>query len=219
MNFFNRLTDIVTSNINSILDGSEDPRAAINQIVSEMEQGVGAAHRSATSARTKAAQLRCEVGLYQRKIDFWNAKARESVACDRDDLARRALVRRRELEDVAGALRDELRTADDHAEHLKTTLRALEARLIEARRRQNQPATEDVSREPRDAASQADQEDDSSRIDRLEREIAQAEAELFSVSEEADALCSPFDATGEDLADVEADLAALKREQPGRPST
>ena len=48
MSYFSRLTDIVTCNLTEILSSSDDPIAAIAQVISEMEEGLGGCERCVT---------------------------------------------------------------------------------------------------------------------------------------------------------------------------
>lgn len=214
MSFFSRLSDIVTSNINTFLETAENPEATINQIVAEMEKGVEAARRSAAAALTRAKRLKSELDQSQAKMAFWKEKAREAVELARDDLARRALSRRREIADLAGALEDQVEAAIEQAEHLKITLRALEARLAEAIRQREAYRTGGAPPAPKPTAEPSDDLQD--RIDRLEREIEAAEAEVVSGSDEPtdDQWLGELD----DREDLEHELAALKSELTAKSS-
>lgn len=135
MAFFSRLTDIVTCNLTEILTQAEDPRATLEQIIHEMEQGIAGAQRSMKTASDNEARLLREIDEQRRQIDYWIAQAREHVAANQEQLARLDLLRKHEVENLIAGLEMQHRAAAATREHLTTTFRALEARLADARRR------------------------------------------------------------------------------------
>lgn len=70
------------------------------------------------------------------EAERWQNKAREALAAGREDLARRALRRKREHEDLVRGLETQHAAAGQTCTNVRTSLRALEARLAEARRKQ-----------------------------------------------------------------------------------
>lgn len=138
MAFFSRLTEIVTCNLTALLDRQEDPVAALHEIVSEMREGVEGATRSVRTAESNVERLEGEVAGLRRQIDHWTEEARKTLEGGNEDAARDALVRRRECHAVVDGLEQELQSAIATRDHLRTTLRALEARLADAERKQQE---------------------------------------------------------------------------------
>ena len=136
MTYFSRLTEIVTCNLNSLLAESEDQALAIREIIQEMEEGVGGARRSCQTAASNEHRLTTEMDAHRTQIAFWTAKAREELGKQNEELAREALLRKREIEDLVAALQQQQAAASATREQLQTTLRALEARLADARRKE-----------------------------------------------------------------------------------
>ncbi len=134
MSFFSRLTDIVTCNVNELIRQSADPRAAAQQILRELEEGVAGARRSARTAAAAAGRCDCEIQQNQSQIVYWNAQAKSDLAEGNEAGARLSLMRKKEVEDLVNALQREQEAARSTHEHLQTVLRAVEARLAEARR-------------------------------------------------------------------------------------
>jgi phage shock protein A len=133
--FFSRLTDIVTCNLTDLLRGETDPAQALRRIIAEMDEGLTGARRSVSTAAASADRLQSEIQQQRSRIDHWMDKARSELAGGREDQARLAIVRKQELEDVVAGLEQQFTAAVATREHLQTTLRALEARLYEARRK------------------------------------------------------------------------------------
>ena len=69
-------------------------------------------------------------------MEHWKSKARQALTADREDLARRALARKMEHEDLVQSLEQQHLEAIQTCHNVRTSLHALEARLAEARRKQ-----------------------------------------------------------------------------------
>jgi len=136
MSFFSRLSDIVSFKLDDLIAEQVDPVAAMARIVSEIEEGLAGAKRSVTAAGASEVRLTAELEERRKQAAWWGNKAREELAGDHDEAARQALMRKRETEDLAAGLEQQLAAATSTREHLSTTMRAIEARLAEARRRQ-----------------------------------------------------------------------------------
>lgn len=174
MSYFSRLTDIVTCNLTEILAQESDPQAAIQSIVKEMEDGLAGANRSVNTANGSVAKLNREIGEHQTQADNWMELAKAELQKGNEAGARTALMRKQEIEDVVAGLEQQHAAAIATRDHLQTMLRALEARLTEARRKLRQleqglaeePQSTNLN-EPEDDFSEAD----GSRADQVEAEL------------------------------------------------
>ena len=135
MPYFSRLTEIVTCNLTSLLDGAVDRDAALEEIIREMQEGISGAQRSVRTAGNNVAKVECEISEQLIQTGEWMSKARQALENDREDLARQALSRKKEVENLIAGLEQQLHAAVSTRDHLKTTLHALEARLSDAQRR------------------------------------------------------------------------------------
>ena len=136
MSFFSRTSDIISRNLSDLLANEPDKVRAIQQIVLEMEQGLAGVRRSAQTAEGNQQRIAGELIEHRGQVTFWASRAREELSAGREDEARAALLRKKELEDLIGGLQQEHTVAKATRDQLQTTLRAVEARLAEARRMQ-----------------------------------------------------------------------------------
>src|SRR5260370_12345556 len=92
MGIFSRLTDIVNSNINAILDRAQDPEKIIRLIIQEMEDTLVEVRSGAvrTIAEQKESERRREA--LRREHDDWQRRAEFALTKDREDLAKGALL-------------------------------------------------------------------------------------------------------------------------------
>jgi phage shock protein A len=136
MGIFARLSDIITSNINALLDRAENPEWMIAQIIREMEEGLASAKRYAATAIAAERRIGRELEQNRLQAEHWKSKARQALTAEREDLARRALVRKMEHEDLVRSLESQHAQALQTCQNVRSALHALEARLAEARRKQ-----------------------------------------------------------------------------------
>lgn len=152
MTYFSRLTDIVTCNLTKLLAEADDPAAALVEIIAEMDAGMAGARRSMLTAQGNEDRIRGEVQEHSSQVTHWAARAKQHLIAGAEDQARLALVRKREVEDLVAGLEQQLQAAVQTREHLTTTFGAMEARLAEARRRQQTGTeTEDMTTAAGDA--------------------------------------------------------------------
>jgi len=92
MGIFSRLTDIVNSNINSILDRAQDPEKIIRLIIQEMEDTLVDVRSGAvlTIAEQKESERRLQA--LRREHDDWQRRAEFALTKNREDLAKGALL-------------------------------------------------------------------------------------------------------------------------------
>jgi phage shock protein A len=218
MGFFSRISDIISANLNDLLERMEDPVKMMKQLVREMEQAVEATRGELLQAVTNERRIDKEIAEYQRRISEWRARAVEAIRKDRDDLARKALELKKESQAVLAALESELPNARASSAAIRTQLRGLQAKLTEAKRRQTILTTRrKVARVRRksiaatfDARSKPEA---SSEWERMEEKFARFEAEVEAMtdivdSEAADQELSEWPVANE----ISAELAALKKE-------
>ena len=105
MGVFSRISDIVNSNLNSILDKAQDPEKIIRLIIQEMEDTLVEVRTSAVKSIAEQKQLERKIaGLLADQAD-WQAKAELALGKDREDLAKAALQVKTRLSQEEDALR------------------------------------------------------------------------------------------------------------------
>ena len=136
MGIFSRMTDIINSNINSMLDQAEDPQKMIRLIIQEMEDTLVEVRSSSARvlAERKTAARRLE--QVQAEASAWEDKARLAISKGREDLARAALQEKQAIEEEVSLVEAELQATDEHITQLNEEVSQLQQKLTDARAKQ-----------------------------------------------------------------------------------
>lgn len=132
-NLFKRISDVLTANLNDLVDRVEDPERMIKQLIREMEENVSSARESVIDAMASEKQLAKELDSQRRQADDWHNRARRALETGNETLAREALLRKKEHDGIVSGLQASWESARRTSERLKAQLRALEMKLEEAR--------------------------------------------------------------------------------------
>ena len=137
MSIFSRMTDIINSNLNALLDKAEDPEKMVRLIIQEMEETL-------VEVRTVSARTIADKKELVRRRDWlkeesteWERKAEVAIRKGRDDLARAALVERNKAAEAADNSSRELGLLDETLAKLSEDTAALQSKIKDAKTRQN----------------------------------------------------------------------------------
>ena len=221
MGFFNRISTIFKSNVNTALDQAEDPEKMLNQITSEMQQQLVEVKQQVANTIAQEKRLQKDYETEQEQAESWEQKATIALQRENEDLAREALARRNEHANIAAGYLEQWDKQKQAVVILKDNLRTLERKIEEAGRKKNLL----IARQKRAKAQKtihetmAGMKDNSAfaTFDRMEEKVGDMEARADAASEMSelsrDPLEEEFAALG--TGNVDDDLAALKAKMGG----
>ncbi len=125
-NIFKRVHDIVNANINELLDRIEDPERMIKQVIREMEDNITHRKEGVVDAIASEKQLLQELKHHRSQSEEWLQKAQLALEAEKEDLARAALARKKEIDNIIKDLEPAWEKAKETSEHLKKQLHQLE---------------------------------------------------------------------------------------------
>lgn len=135
MGVFSRFKDIISANINAMLEKAEDPEKLIKLMIQEMEDTLVDMKASCASAMAERARVVRVLRATRTRVAEWDQRARLAVDKGRDDLAREALVRKRYFEEEVGQRDSEVTEFDKLIEKHQADIEQLEEKLETARGR------------------------------------------------------------------------------------
>ena len=136
MGIFTRLTDIINSNVNVILDHAEEPEKIIRLVIREMEETLVEVRASAAKTIAERKEVRRTLDRIREAQTEWQRKAEVALTKGREDLSRGALIEKAKLVENADALEDELGTLEGAIANAESDIVKLEAKLKEAKAKQ-----------------------------------------------------------------------------------
>lgn len=137
MGIFQKLSMLIRSNINDAIAKAENPEKMLTQILDDMRSQLARAKQEVAVAIADERKLRSQVDDEQKQAADWEHRAVLAVREGRDDLAKQALIRQQEHAERATVLEATWRRQADETEKLKESLRQLNEKIEEAKRKRN----------------------------------------------------------------------------------
>ena len=221
MGIFSRFRDIIHSNINAMLDKAEEPEKLIRLMIQEMEETLVELKADCARTMAQAARIAREHDMLAAAAGRWGEKAELAVDKGREDMAREALLEKRDLEARASVVAGELAAVEGMIEACREDIATLEEKLASAKERQRTLLARHMRaagrKRMREDVSRADSSEALRRFEAFEARIDRLEAEAELAGDtasrrrpaEGDGLDARFDRLAADE-DVERELARIK---------
>lgn len=186
MGIFTRFRDIVSSNINSMLDKAEDPEKMIKLMIHEMEDTLIELKSSCAGVIAGRKKIERQFEAIKAKISLWSERAALAVEKGRDDLAREALMEKRRFSESAKALENDLANYKDLFGQYQQDIIMLEEKLKSAKEKKRiliqRHKRASGKKRAHEEIRRSDSADTMARFDKLESRIEQMEAEADLVN-------------------------------------
>ena len=218
MGILERMATVIKSNLNSLINKAEDPEKMLDQVMMQMREQLAEARREVAVTIADEKRLGTQLEAELEQVREWGQRAMLAVQKGDDELAREALRRKADHEQIAIGYKKQWDAQKASTENLKNALRALSQKIEEAARKKNLL----IARQKRAEAQKHIHEvmtglTDSSAFetfDRMAAKVDQLEAQAAAtveISQElsGEALEQRFKAL-EGAGDVDQELNALK---------
>ncbi|GAA0611125.1 PspA/IM30 family protein [Virgibacillus siamensis] len=214
--FFKRMSTVVSSELNAMLDKAEDPVKMLDQFMRDMAKDI----REVETAVAK--QIANEKKL-KRKLDDANAmvekrqkQAEQAIEAGNEDLARRALQDKNDHESTVTTLQESWERAKTDSESLRTKLDEMKKEYQEMELKKDSLKARAESAKTRTkinrTMSSIGNDESKQGFERMEEKVMQFEAEAETsedLSKESRTLDDEFEELNKKN-DVDDELAALK---------
>lgn len=219
MGIFSRFKDIVSSNINAMLDKAENPEKLIKQMIQEMEDTLVEIKASCAGVMANKASVSRALDRTSGQADGWETRATLAINKGRDDLAREALGEKRRYLAEVERLTAENNQFDEIVAQYKRDMQELESKLKIAREKHKTLIQRHAQAQQRHQAQttirKVTNSDAFTRFEALEGRIdrMEAEADLVNVKAKPNLEDEIASLTQDD--ELEEELAALKKSLKG----
>jgi len=220
MGIFTRFSDIIKANINDMLDKAEDPEIMIKQMIIEMQEALQDATSGVAESMANQKSLERQLANYKQQSAGWEQKAMAALKINNEELARKALAEKAEVDENVAQYEKLVNSATDTTSKLRAQLDQLRDKIEDAKAKEQlliaRSKTAKASKEVSEHLGSVNSSS-FSKFDEFEQKIekTEAEAELLSGddSESADTK-KQFDEL-EKNAKVDDELAKLKEKMKG----
>jgi len=217
MGIFSRVKDIVTANINALLDAAENPEQTLKLMIKEMEDTL--VDEKARAAQLLADQKKVEgnLNVARQLIEDWQQKAELAISKNRDDLARKALEEKKSFLTQIPTLEERKATLLAAVEKCGHDIANLEGRLSDSKVRYEilsaKAASQGLRRKMRSEGTAPVKSDAVSKFDQIEARMKKLESELDQGTPADRASVEEAFEKLEQQDDIEKELKALKKKQ------
>lgn len=222
MGIISRFKDIMSANINALLDKMEDPEKMVDQYLRNLESDLGKVKQETASVMADEQRAKRELDACNAQIDELQKYAEKAVVAGNDEDARKFLEQKQTLVTKQQALQQTYNLAADNADKMRQMHDKLvkDISALEAKRaaiKATVKAAKAQERINKVGSSVVGANNSMEAFNRMEAKAnkmldeANAMAELNSSAEEADinSLAAKYDEEPADTA-VDDELAALK---------
>jgi len=136
MGVFTRFRDIISSNINAMLDRAEDPEKLIRLMIREMEDTLVELKAACAGVMANRKKVQRQITAASSRETLREDRASLVVEKKRDDLAREALQEKRRFARMVESLETELNNHQTLIAQYQDDIRQLDEKLTKAREKQ-----------------------------------------------------------------------------------
>jgi len=214
MGMFSRMTDILKANVNDLIDKSEDPAKMMDQMIREMQENLREAKIEVAKAIADEKRMQQQLKQNQSQSKNWESKAMLALKKGDERLATEALKQKKTYEQLVTSIQPQWEQQNTLSSKLKDSLRALESKIDEARRKKEilvaRQKRAEAQKKIHNVMSGLNDRSAFATFDRMEQKVMEIEAQADAAVElETESLDDQFKAL-EAGSDVDDELAALK---------
>lgn len=187
MGIFQRIGDVLKSNINDLIDKAEDPEKMVKQIIIDMQQELNNSTQALGKAASSERLAKKQYDDAVRSASEWENRAKTALTAGDEELAKKALENKVKYDKDAAAYSEMYNTISQQTETIRTQVEVLKSKLEEAKSRQAMLiARSQLAETQKNLAKSSGSFNSSSTSDkfnRMEEKIIQKEAEAQAFAE------------------------------------
>lgn len=187
MGIFQRISDVLKSNINDLIDRAEDPEKMVKQIIIDMQQELNKSTQALGKAVSSEKLAKKQYDDASRSASEWENRAKTALAAGDENLAKKALENKVKADKDAAAYKEMYDTISQQTETIRTQVEVLKSKLEEAKSRQAMLIARSQMAETQKNLAKStggfDVSSASEKFNRMEEKVMQKEAEAQAFAE------------------------------------
>lgn len=212
MGIFSRMSNILKAKVNNTLDEMENPIELLDQKLRDMEEQFNKAKLNSAQILGNVHEIEKKLNLAKKESLDYEEKIRLALSKGNEDLAKKALARKVEIDKKVSSLQSSYESSKNQADTLKSNLRALEEEINKTRNYRDEAAARysnaEASQKVNEVLANVQTKNNSIQIDNIERKIQRKESLAQGLGELRD--LDNFDSEFDKLNDVDLNLELEK---------
>lgn len=212
MGIFSRMSNMLKAKVNTTLDDMENPVELLDQKLRDMDDQFSKAKLSSAQILGNVHEIEKKLTLAKKESEDYDQKVRLAMSKGNEELAKKALARKVEIDKKCISLQSSYDNAKVQADALKANLRALEEEITKTRNYRDEAAARysnaEASQKVNEVLANVKTKSNSIQIDSIERNIQRKEALAKGLGELRD--IDDFDSEFAKLDEVDLDLELEK---------
>lgn len=214
MGIFSRMSNMLKAKVNNTLDEMENPVELLDQKLRDMEEQLNKAKLGSAQILGNVHEIEKKMNLAKKEADDYEEKIKLALSKGNEELAKKALTRKVEVDKKYNSLKSSYEAAKVQADSLKQNLRSLEEEITKTRNYRDEAAARfanaEASQKVNEVLANVQTKNNSIQIDSIERKIQRKEALAKGLGElrEIDDFDSEFEKLNE--LDLDAELEKYK---------
>jgi len=133
MSILSRISDLISANVNAMLDKAEDPEKMANEYLRQLTNELYEVRTGVAAAMADETKLEQRRIASQAEVTQWESKAEAALRAGDEELARAALSRKVQAQKLAEQYLAQERAQEEQVNALQEALVQLETRIAEVR--------------------------------------------------------------------------------------
>jgi len=181
MNLFDRFGRLVKSNVNAALGAMEDPEKVLEQAVVDMSKDLVKVRQAYAEVTASSRRMTDQAEKAEAEAAKWYQRAQLAIEKGEDELAREALTRRQQQQEMADSLKQQVEGQQGSLTSLYDSMQELESKMAEAKAKKDQiiarARTAKAATKVNDMLAGVGTGSSTAAFDRMSEKVEQLEAE------------------------------------------
>ena len=218
MAIFERISDLIKSNVNDLIDRAEDPEKMVKQVIIDMEEELRKTTSALGQAMGSQTQMQKQLDASIAESSKWEERAKAALEAGNEELAKQALNNKVTVDKNIKQYNEMVQKMEEQIAKIKAQAEEIKLKLEEARAKQDmliaRDRMADTNLQMAKAMGDFDSKSAYAKMDKMEKKIEQKEAEAQAFEEignENSSVENSFEEI-EKNTEVDSELERLKKE-------
>lgn len=218
MAIFERISDLIKSNVNDLIDRAEDPEKMVKQVIIDMEEELRKTTSALGQAMGSQTQMQKQLDASIAESSKWEERAKAALEAGNEELAKQALNNKVTVDKNIKQYNEMVQKMEEQIAKIKAQAEEIKLKLEEARAKQDmliaRDRMADTNLQMAKTMGDFDSKSAYAKMDKMEKKIEQKEAEAQAFEEignENSSVENSFEEI-EKNTEVDSELERLKKE-------